>query len=139
MYYITIKQNQNPAQITFEDVLFGTITANMLNGESTKTGTITRAVNEIPESYLSKVNVKYMIDWLKTFNLTHHNLFEKERDALYKHYKIPKKTGGWRPIDEPCPELQTALKELSYFFLFNSLLFFGNIAIFFLEYSKLNF
>ena len=115
MYYITIKQNQNPAQITFEDVLFGTITANMLNGESTKTGTITRAVNEIPESYLSKVNVKYMIDWLKTFNLTHHNLFEKERNALYKHYKIPKKTGGWRPIDEPCPELQTALKELSYF------------------------
>ena len=110
-----MKQNQKPAQLKFEDVLFGKVTANMLNGDSDKTGTITRAVKEIPQEYLDKINTKYMISWLKRFNEQNIKLYEADRKTLYTHYKIPKKTGGWRPIDEPCAELQDALGQLAYF------------------------
>lgn len=115
MYYITIRQHQKPVQIKFEDVLFGNVNINLLNGESDTTGTITRAVETIPEEIRLKVNTQYLIDWLKRFNESHQNLFEADRDSLYRHYKIPKKTGGWRPIDEPCPELQNALGDLAHF------------------------
>ena len=115
MYYITIRQHQKPVQLKFEDVLFGKVTANMLNSESDRTGTITRAVNEIPQDYRDKVNVPYIVNWLKQFNERNARLFEADRESLYRHYKIPKKTGGWRPIDEPCPELQNALGELASF------------------------
>ena len=87
----------------------------MLVGESWKTGTITRAVSEIPADCLAKINVGYMIDWLTQFNKRNQSLFEANRESLYRHFRIPKKTGGWRPIDEPCPELQNALGELAYF------------------------
>ena len=115
MYYITIKQNQKPIQIKFEDVLFGTITPNALLGESDKTGTITRAVEVIPEEIKAKVNIEYLINWLRDFNARTVNLYNTDKETLYTHYKIPKKTGGWRPIDEPCAELQSALGELAVF------------------------
>lgn len=115
MYYITIRQHQKPVQIKFEDVLFGTVNPNVLVGESDRTGTITRAVETIPDEILTKVNITYLINWLKQFNEKTESLYNADKETLYKHYKIPKKTGGWRPIDEPCPELQNALGELAQF------------------------
>ena len=119
MYYYTIRQNRRPVQLKFEDVLFGTANVEKWSGESDRTGTITRCVEEIPDELKQKVNVKNLISWLQQFNKRHENLFQAERDSLYNHFKIPKKTGGWRPIDAPCDELQSALKSLADFLKFD--------------------
>ena len=55
-----------------------------------------------------------MIETLEKYNEAHKNLFDAERKTLYRHYFIPKKKGGLRPIDQPCDELQFALSELRY-------------------------
>lgn len=115
MYYYTIKQNRKPVQLKFEDVLFGTANIAAWTGESDRTGTITRCVQEIPEELKDKINVQSLIAWLKKFNRENQELFEADRDSLYRHYKIPKKTGGWRPIDEPNEKLQNALGNLAEF------------------------
>lgn len=115
MPYITIKQHQKPYQITFEDALFGTIPVNSFFGESSATGTITRKVDNIGENVLNQIRVPEMIEWLEAFNERHKDLFEADRNLLYSHFKIPKKTGGLRQIDAPCDELQNALRELVVF------------------------
>ncbi len=115
MIYYTIRQNQKPKQLKFEDVLFNNISENILTSESDSTGTITRALENAPDEILNKINLQYLISWLNSFNERYKNLFEADRKSLYRHYKIPKKTGGWRPIDEPCSELQDALGELAHF------------------------
>lgn len=115
MTYYTIKQNRKPAQLKFEDVLFGNVSIEKWTGESDKSGTITRCVENIPEELLKTINLEKLISWLKIFNQKYQSLFEAERESLYRHYRIPKKTGGWRPIDEPCEELQNALGELADF------------------------
>lgn len=115
MYYYTIKQNRKPIQLKFEDVLFGTANITNWTGESDKTGTITRCIDKIPQELSEKVSTDRLIAWLNEFNKRNQELFEANRRSLYRHYKIPKKTGGWRPIDEPCDKLQSALGELADF------------------------
>lgn len=115
MIYLTVKQNRKPKQLTFEDVLFGNENIEKWCGESNRTGTITRCLAEVPAEYLEKANVGALITWLQKFVNKHENLYKAERSSLYRHYKIPKKTGGLRPIDEPCSELQNALGDLSDF------------------------
>ena len=115
MTYITLKQHRKPVQLKFEDVLFGSAPETSITGVSDRTGTITRCVDHVPEEILDKFNVSAAISWLKNFNEKNSDLFAADRDSLYRHYKIPKKTGGWRPIDEPCEKLQSALGELAKF------------------------
>ena len=115
MYYITTRQFQKPFQIKFEDVLFGNLNVNKMIGESDATGTVTRAVWNVPKEIIEKVDIQYLIEWLKSFNRINEKLFEADRESLYTHFKIPKKTGGWRKIDAPCDELQNALGTLAGF------------------------
>lgn len=112
MIYYTIKQNRKPVQLKFEDVLFGTVNIEKWTGESDRTATITRCVENIPERIQEKNDIQKKIDWLKMFNRLHEDLFQADRESLYTSFKIPKKTGGWRPIDAPKDELQKALQEL---------------------------
>lgn len=113
MIYITTMQHRKPRQLTWEDVFSDKIKLNdFANNKSNSTATITRKFEEIDKNIVSKVNVYGMIKWLKEFNEKHQNLFEADRESLYRHFKIPKSTGGFRPIDAPCDELQNALKEL---------------------------
>ena len=117
MTYITIRQKQKPFQLSFEDVLFERVTANKLTGKSDKTGTITRVTNEeLPAKVLEKVDVSTMVNWLKEFNIRNKELHNTDKETLYTHFCIPKKTGGWRNIDAPKPELQNALASLVDFF-----------------------
>ena len=53
-----------------------------------------------------------MISVLKEFNMKHANLHDTNKKSMYRHYFIPKRNGGLRPIDQPCDELQNALDEL---------------------------
>ena len=113
MTYITVRQHKKPRMITIEDVLFDLVKASDFAGESDKTGTITRKVEEIKPEVLSKINIDLMIDILERFNEKHKDLFEQDREKLYYSFKIPKSSGGWRDIDAPCEDLKLALSELA--------------------------
>ena len=110
MVYITIRQKQKEEQLSWMDL----IESETVYDCSSKgaAGTITRKYETVPEEFLNKINVQGMIDILKRFNKTHEDLFAAKRDTLYRHFSIPKKTGGLRPIDAPCDELKLALEEL---------------------------
>ena len=120
--YYTAMQHRQPVQLTWEDIFFDNVDSILLEKmDKPTTGTVTLRLDLASPSdnrkYLrakEKVNVDRMIKILKAFNVQNKYLFEKDRKTLYTHTRIPKKTGGWRPIDEPAPELQNALRNLSY-------------------------
>lgn len=57
-------------------------------------------------------DLRGFIDALKLFNTSTDQLRKINRWDLYEHFKLPKKSGGWRPIDAPKPELGAALTTL---------------------------
>lgn len=113
MTYVTIKQRCLPVKQTWENVLFDTVNCNFLNQRSLSTGTVTRKYETVDQKYLNAINIDKMINSLKRFNADNEKLFNADRNELYKHFTIPKKSGGRRPIDAPCPELQKQLRRLA--------------------------
>lgn len=57
-------------------------------------------------------NVENFIETLHSFNELTEHLRQVPRRSLYNSFKIPKRSGGLRPIDAPNPELKTALSTL---------------------------
>ena len=108
--FITTKASARRHEMTLEDVWFSdddeikneTITEN-------KTGTNTRitTVYNAPRVNTYELNRK-----LQGFVNAHKNLYDVDRHSLYRSFKIPKKSGGLRPIDAPDWELMSALREL---------------------------
>ena len=113
MIYVTTKMHRWPHQLTWDDVIADKFVYNELaNDKSNCTATITRKYETLDKKLTEKIDVAAMIQWLKKFNEFHKPLFEKDRKSLYHHFKIAKTTGGLRPIDAPCDELQDALRQL---------------------------
>ena len=112
MIYVTIRQKQKEKQISWLDIINEEDFSSDMYGTTGSAGTITRVYNEAPADLLAKINVDYLISVLHSFNVKHEDLFKTERKSLYRHFSIPKRSGGLRPIDAPCDELQTALGEL---------------------------
>ncbi len=110
MIYVTIRQKEKNEQISWLDLLADEDINKFVSKGSA--GTITRVLKEVPSELLEKINVPWMIETLKKYNENHQDLFNTDRKSLYRHFSIPKKTGGLRPIDAPCDELQNALEEL---------------------------
>lgn len=112
MIYVTTKQKPKEKQINWldligeEEFIFNDF---VTEGAA---GTVTRTYETAPEELLYKINVPWMIETLKRFNAAHEDLFKAERESLYRHFAIPKKTGGLRQIDAPNEELKCALNEL---------------------------
>ena len=116
MIYITSHQHRKPRTITWEDVIADKIVFNdMANDVSNYTGTITRKLSEIDPAMLKKINIDGMIQWLESYNNENEELFKARRSDLYSSFMIPKATGGFRRIDNPCDKLQNALRKLSTF------------------------
>lgn len=116
MIYITSHQHRKPRTITWEDVIADKIVFNnMANDVSNYTGTITRKLSEIDPAMLKKINIDGMIQWLESYNNENEELFKAKRTDLYSTFMIPKATGGFRRIDNPCDKLQNALRKLSTF------------------------
>ena len=112
MYYITTRQKEiKEKQITWLDII-NDVPFDENLGTRGSAGTVTRAYESIPSEYLRKINVPYMIKVLEDFIQRHENLYRDDMSILYRHFSIPKKKGGLRPIDQPCDELQDALLEL---------------------------
>ena len=112
MIYVTVRQKQKEKQLSWLD-LIGEEEIEVSNLVTTgSAGTVTRVLDEATPELLSKINVPEMINVLIRFNESHKELFDADRKSLYRHYCIAKKSGGLRPIDQPCDELQLALEEL---------------------------
>lgn len=113
MPYICVKQSPRYKQLSFEEILLGEIDVSNLvmpNISNTRTYFTKKDLNE---ELLKQYNVDNMIKILENFNLKYQYIREElPREALYHSFKIPKRSGGLRNIDQPNEELMTALREL---------------------------
>lgn len=78
--------------------------------------TRTYELSRLSNQYASRVNENRLIEILQDFNRRTEKLREVSRHDLYHSFQIPKKSGEWRHIDAPNPELMDALRELKRIF-----------------------
>ena len=118
MPYITIQQSPIYYQMSFDDILEGTVDVSKMVVPNA-TNTRTHYSEYLKSSFLERFDFDSMIDTLKQFNQQHENLFNVDRKSLYETFYIPKKSGGLREINAPVPELMTALRNLKTIFEVN--------------------
>lgn len=114
MPYITVMQNYKGHQVTFEDILFDRVPFINNNPSGKLSGTVTIFTNksETIRKYAANINIQGLIMSLEMFNAAHEDLFNADRESLYHTFYIPKRTRGYRKIDEPLPPLMEALRQL---------------------------
>lgn len=113
MVYITYNAPERYRQMTFEELMMGDSFPLECLRSGGKGATHTVVVDKVPRRIMNITNVDLMIADLSRFNQRYAELMAVvPRSSLYEHFEIPKKTGGLRPIDAPCPELKKALGEL---------------------------
>lgn len=115
MYYITVKQSPLHHQMTLEEFLFGTASAQDFCTPN-ETNTRTYAKEEISNVFLNRISVDRLIRKLAEYNAMFAPLMEQERHELYRTFFIPKKSGGLRRIDAPNADLMNALRMLKAIF-----------------------
>lgn len=116
MPYVTLPIIPVYQQITLMDILCGEVAIRDTPIVLNETNTKTRYVDVLQPRFLQQFNLQRMAFSLKRFNTKHRELFEADRASLYHSFFIPKRTGGVRRIDAPCPDLMTALRELKTIF-----------------------
>ena len=117
MTYITVRQSPAYHQMTLEEFLFQEEAPNTLLNDNT-TNTRTYEVETVSERMARKFrfDIPHLIRKLKEFNDSTAVLRAVPRRELYEEFYIPKKSGGLRKIDAPCPELMDALRHLKTIF-----------------------
>lgn len=109
--YITYKQPERYHQLTFDELMRG---ASVSSIDELRIGppeaTRTVLVDRIPKKLKDRANVTQMIEWLSMFNSAYSDLRDNpDRQSLYKKIYLRKKSGGWREVNAPCPQLKNAL------------------------------
>ncbi len=115
MPYITIQQSPIYYQMSFDDILDGTVDLSRMVVPNV-TNTRTQYREHLKPSFLERFNFDSMISVLEEFNEQHANLFDADRKSLYETFYIPKKSRGLREINAPVPELMDALRQLKTIF-----------------------
>lgn len=117
MPYITIFTKPQDYQISFDDLLNG-VNESLFNQKFENTHDTKTVFREVTPSKLKEnINVGEMIAILNSFNERHADLINTtDKSVLYHSFKIPKRSGGLRPIDAPNEELMEALRELKHIF-----------------------
>lgn len=111
--YVTYWNPPKMRQITFEEILMGVSNLNQMKLSGDETSTRTICVRDVPRRLLNLTDVPAMIQQLKEFNMKWTELInEQDLGVHYRHFSIPKRDGGWRPIDAPDTTLSDALIEL---------------------------
>lgn len=111
--YVTYWNPPKMRQITFEEILMGVSNLNQMKLSGDETSTRTICVKDVPRRLLNLTDVPAMIQQLKEFNMKWTVLInEQDLGVHYRHFSIPKRDGGWRPIDAPDTTLSDALIEL---------------------------
>lgn len=115
--YVTVPvARKKDYQLTFEDILNG-VNADIFVPKKDTFDTKTWLYKTIPSKLVDKVYIPEMISELQRFNVKYKELIDIENKAtLYDSFKIPKRSGGLRPIDAPKEPLMMALRELKYIF-----------------------
>ena len=116
MPYITIMQTPRTRQVSIEDIIEGRVPLGFFAPAGPTTGTMTFFVDRVNDKYKRRYSVPGLIALLERFNESHAELFDKPRDSLYHKFYIPKKSGGYREINEPLPPLMDALRSLKSLF-----------------------
>lgn len=117
MPYITINIRPKTHQLTFDDIW--NLDTSWLGSNKDTHDTRTEWVDETSTRYINFINHIYFSDMIKAikyYNEKYKSLREVDRQSLYRSFKIPKRTGGFRQIDAPNEELSNALYELKYLF-----------------------
>ena len=110
--YIVYWNPPKARQITFEEILAGVTNADQLKCIGDKTSTKTVSTSKLNTRLRAITNIPQMIQQLEEFNAKHIELEMNPLAPHYRHFEIPKKSGGVRPIDAPDKELSDALVEL---------------------------
>lgn len=113
--YITVRQSPMYHQMTLEEFLFHDFRAPVVINDN-MANTKTYRVDNVSEKFLGKINVEGLVMKLKRYNQSTIELRGQKRSSLYHTFHIPKKSGGLRKIDAPCPELMGALRNLKSIF-----------------------
>lgn len=111
MVYITTKFAPAHRQMTIEE-LFANRSTERRQSRRSMTATRTVKVEYPSDRLIDSIDVAYLIGRLAEFNRQTKELREKDRDSLYSTFYVPKRSGGLRQIDAPCPELMDALVVL---------------------------
>ena len=117
MTYITVRQSPMYHQMTLEEFLFQDEARDVLLNDNT-TNTRTYEVPFITEYMERKFrfDIRHLVEKLREFNDATASLRSVPRHSLYEEFYIPKRSGGLRRIDAPCPELMDALRRLKTIF-----------------------
>lgn len=117
MTYITVRQSPMYHQMTLEEFLFQDNARDVLLNDNT-TNTRTYEVPFLTEYMERKFrfDIHHLVEKLREFNDATASLRSVPRHSLYEEFYIPKRSGGLRRIDAPCPELMDALRRLKMVF-----------------------
>ena len=111
MVYITTRQAPMYRQVTIEELLTADPNKSYLISTNVS-NTRTVELERVPMRLARACDVPNLVSRLTAFNDATKELREAERKSLYRTFKIPKKSGGMRTINEPNPELMTYLRLL---------------------------
>lgn len=114
MPYITTPMKERDYQISFDDIMNG---INQKFFDEMRSARSTRTVfrSQTPNKLKSKFEIEIVIKHLQQFNEKYENLHKTEnKSSLFYSFKIPKRSGGYRPIDAPFVELKAACNDLKY-------------------------
>lgn len=114
MIYITTRAMPHTRQVAIEDLLFEEVDMSWFTPASVKDPMNTRTVKleTVPDRLRRLFDVSFATSLLRDFNIATAPLRSVSRDTLYTTFFIPKKSGGYRRIDAPKPELKDALYRL---------------------------
>lgn len=116
MIYYTIMQKPRQHQLNIDDIWEQPLDISGWYTPTIVTGTITRAVDSVPENLARSIDVESLIRMLHTFNTAYADLLTVDIHQHYQPFKIPKKTGGLRQINAPDDYLKKALNDLRHLF-----------------------
>ena len=116
MFYITVKyiRPEQTKQLTFEDV-FKSITQDLplLKSELIINRTIVRETLDTRTRELYQHCARM---FMHNFGRTLRSYASLDMGDYYEHFRIPKRSGGTRPIDAPNPTLKATMEEILHWF-----------------------
>ena len=117
--YVVIRQPPVYRQLTFEDFLNNFQFFQQPQSVVSKrdiTSTRTYITERVSDRVRSAVDTDALISVLEDYNRRTECFHAAERSDLYRHFCIPKRSGGLRPIDAPIDEFMAALRDLKEIF-----------------------
>lgn len=112
MFYITLPQSAQYRNISLDDLLDGKTSRVVRRNESNTRTYCLENLQQGKHYGYPWAERRRIIQLLKGFTQNFNDLYTVDRHSLYRTFRIPKRTGGWREINAPEPRLMDALYVL---------------------------